>query len=154
MTIIKTYILGPYVISKFRLHFPSHILHFQASNGLFYVNLNPSTPISVLGESSASVLKQMARALPAPLQPPKTKKTCWYYYINNTVTSNSIIPLFCIHIRILAVNLIPISTGVKKQDGKWESTIHTDLFSFHFKNIVVLITKKNIIFCCCHGCHK
>jgi hypothetical protein len=39
------------------------------------------------------------------------------------------------------VNLILVSTGVKKQDGKWESTTHTDLFSFHFKNIVVLMTK-------------
>jgi hypothetical protein len=86
----------------------------------------------------------MTRALPAtppPPQPPKIKKTWWYYYINNTVTSKSIIPLFCIHIHILAVNLIPVSTGLKRQDGKWESTTHTDPFSFHFKNTVVLMTE-------------
>jgi hypothetical protein len=39
------------------------------------------------------------------------------------------------------VNLIPISTGVKKQDIKQESTTRTDLFSLHFKNILVLMTK-------------
>jgi hypothetical protein len=95
----------------------------------------------VLGESSASIFKQITKSPTSTHQPPKTKKTHLYYYINNTITSNSIIPLFCTHIHILAVNLIPISTGVKKQDGKQESTTHTDPFSFHFKNIVVLITK-------------
>jgi len=53
LTISKTHLLGPYVISKFRLHFPSYILQFQATNGLFYVYVNPSTPTSVLRESSA-----------------------------------------------------------------------------------------------------
>ena len=76
LTIIKTHLSGPYVISKFRLHFPSHILQFQASNGLFYVYLNPSTHISVLGEPSASVFKQMTKALPetAPSPHPKDQK--------------------------------------------------------------------------------